>query len=87
LTIDGGFHLTIDGWRKNQNDKGWKYLSRKIRELMEQREEANTPDSPEAPVKVKAKARLVNCDLPIMTRLTVQYGGPTQMAGASKKCC
>jgi hypothetical protein len=64
-----GFHLTIDGWRKNRDSEGWKFCSREIRELQERGEEGAAPEPPEAPKKVKAKARLVECDLPALTRL------------------
>jgi hypothetical protein len=64
-----GFHLTIDGWRNNRNDEGRKYLAREVRELLEKGEEMDTPDDVAAHPKVKAKARLVECDLPAMPRL------------------
>jgi hypothetical protein len=44
-----GFHLTIDGWRKNRNSQGWKYLAREIRELMINGETVDVPESAEAP--------------------------------------
>jgi hypothetical protein len=28
-----GFHLTMDGWRKNRDSDGWKFCNREIREL------------------------------------------------------
>jgi hypothetical protein len=50
-----GFHLTIDGWRKNRNEDGWRYLSREIRELMERGEDVGENEPPEAPKKGQGK--------------------------------
>jgi hypothetical protein len=44
-----GFHLTIDGWRRNRSDEGWRYLSREVREMMEKGEDVSVPESIEAP--------------------------------------
>jgi hypothetical protein len=79
-----GFHLTIDGWRKNRNEDGWKYLGREIRELMEKGEDAGMKEPSEAPHKVKAKARLVGCDLPAMTRLFDSEFPPKRLVRARK---
>jgi hypothetical protein len=64
-----GFHLTINGWRKNRNEDGWKYYSKEIREMQEKGEESGITEPPEAPKKVKAKAPLLDCDLPAPTHL------------------
>jgi hypothetical protein len=64
-----GSHLTIDGWWKNQDSDAWKFCSREIQELQENGEGGEVPQPPEAPKMVKAKAQLVECDLPVLTPL------------------
>jgi hypothetical protein len=64
-----GFHLTIDGWRKGRDLEGWKYLSKEVQEEMEKGEYEDPAAPPEAPVKVKAKPRLEQCDVPALERL------------------
>jgi hypothetical protein len=64
-----GFHLTLDGWRGGRSDDGWKYLSREIREAQERGEPTGHEEPPEAPKKVKTKARLTHTDLPALKRL------------------
>jgi hypothetical protein len=64
-----GFHLTLDGWRGGRNDEGWNYMSREVREAQERGEDAGHDDPLEAPKEVKAKARLINTDLPTLTEL------------------
>jgi hypothetical protein len=64
-----GFHLTIDGWQSNQDEDGWRYYRGDIRELQEQGGDVVVPEPPEAPKWAKAKARLVECDLPALARL------------------
>lgn len=79
-----GFHLTIDGWRKNRNNEGWRYLSREIRELMERGEDVSVPETADAPRKVKAKTRLVECDLSAMTLLFDANVTPRRLVRARK---
>jgi hypothetical protein len=79
-----GFHLTIDGWRKNRNNEGWRYLSREVREMTERGEDVGLDGAPEAPQKVKAKARLVECDLPALTLLFDSEVPPKRLVRARK---
>jgi hypothetical protein len=79
-----GFHLTIDGWRRNRSDDGWKYLSREIREMMEQGDDVTVPEPPDAPKMVKAKARLIECDLPALARLFAPTTPPKRLIRARK---
>jgi hypothetical protein len=79
-----GFHLTIDGWRKGRNDEGWKYLDREIREQIERGEYEDPEEPPEAPKQVKAKPRLVRCDLPALTRLFSLEKPPKRLVRARK---
>jgi hypothetical protein len=63
-----GFHLTIDGSRKDRDSNSWKnFCSRTIWELQEQGEEGAVPVPPEEPKKVKAKVRRVECNLLALT--------------------
>jgi hypothetical protein len=61
-----GFHLMIDGWRKGRDHEGWKYLSCEVQEKQEKGMYDDPLEPPEAPKMVKAKPRLLRCDLPAL---------------------
>ena len=52
--------------------------------MMEKGEDVGVAESAEAPKKVKAKARLVNCDLPAMTLLFDADVPPKRLVRARK---
>jgi hypothetical protein len=79
-----GFHLTLDGWRGGRNDDGWKYLSKEVREAVEQGLGTEHDEPENAPVRVKAKPRLTTCDLPALTRLFSAEKPPKRLVRARK---
>jgi hypothetical protein len=79
-----GFHLTLDGWRGGRDNDGWKYLGKETRELQEQGEPTGVEPPTEAPKRVQAKARLVECDLPALTELLEEETPPKRVIRSKK---
>jgi hypothetical protein len=79
-----GFHLTIDGWRKGRNTKGWKYLSRKVQKQLENGTYEDLFEPKEVPEMVKVKPHLGLCNLPALTCLFEPEDAPKQLVGAKR---
>ena len=58
-----GLHLTIDGWRENRDEEGWRLPRRKVqlpgREVLDNQDKFGCWEDSEAPETVKAVPRLV----------------------------
>jgi hypothetical protein len=79
------FHLTIDGWHTGRDSEGWKYLSREVREEEMKKGVYDDPATPpEAPAKVKAKPRLMRCDVPALERLFAAAEPPKQLVRSKR---
>jgi len=59
-----GFHLTLDGWRPNRDDDGWKFTLAEIRRQMDGLDWVDDEEDEEAdclpPIEVKASNRLLD---------------------------